>query len=82
MISRRVDSMGRVVIPQEMRDKLGISHDTLMDISLKGNKIELKKSELSCAVCGGSSHMLKGASVCRSCAEDIAAKLAAVNGEA
>ncbi len=74
MISRRVDSMGRIVIPQEMRDKLGITHDTLMDINLRGNKIELKKSGLTCAVCGRRGEMLDDTGVCISCAENIAAK--------
>ena len=75
MIRRRVDSMGRIVIPQEIRDKLGLVHNTYIDINLRGNKIELRKSELSCAVCGSSSEMLDGTQVCRSCAQEIASKL-------
>ena len=77
MIRRRVDSMGRVVIPQEIREKLGLVHNTYIDINLRGNKIELRKSELSCSICGSSSDMLDDIQVCRSCARDIAAKLAA-----
>ncbi len=76
MICRRVDNMGRIVIPQEMRNKLGITHETVIDINLKGNKIELRKSNLSCSVCGDTGDMLGDTGVCVSCAKKIAAKLA------
>lgn len=76
MISRHVDSMGRVVIPQEMRDKLNITHNTLLDISLKGNKITITKSGVSCAVCGKTGDIVEGTQVCEDCARDIAEKLA------
>lgn len=76
MITRRVDSMGRVVIPREMREKLGITHETLMDINLKGSRIELRKSDQSCAICGNSHNMLKDTGVCVNCAHEIAEKLA------
>lgn len=76
MIARRVDSMGRVVIPREMREKLGITHDTYMDISLNGGHIELRKSGRTCTICGSDHDMLKDTGVCVSCAREIAEKLA------
>lgn len=75
MISRHLDSVGRVVIPQEMRDKLNITHNTLLDISLKGNKIVISKSGASCAICGKTGDMLEGTQVCNDCARDIAGRL-------
>ncbi len=75
MISRHLDVVGRVVIPQEMRDKLNITHNTLMDITLKGNKIILTKSGESCLVCGKTGNILEGTQVCRECAKVIADKL-------
>ena len=32
---------GRITIPSEFRQKLGINEDTLLNIELKGNKIEI-----------------------------------------
>ncbi len=75
MICRHLDAMGRVVIPQEMREKLGITHNTLLDIALKGGKIIISKSGASCAVCGGTGDILEGTKVCTGCAREIAERL-------
>ena len=52
MIIRKQDQLGRVVIPKEWRDELGITNNTLIAIRKKGNKIELSKYEENCCVCG------------------------------
>lgn len=75
MISRRLDKLGRVVIPQEMRTKLNVTHNTLLDINLEGDKIIISKSGESCTLCGDTVSLVEGTSVCRRCAEEIAAKL-------
>ena len=75
MISRRLDKLGRIVLPQEMRSKLNITPDTLIDIALEGDKIILSKSSESCVICGATHAILEGTQVCHSCAEAIAAKL-------
>ncbi len=52
-ISRHVDELGRVVIPKELRKNLGIEEGDLMEISLKGQDIILRKvSKKCCQVCG------------------------------
>lgn len=52
-ISRHVDELGRVVIPKELRRNLGIEEGDLMEISLKGQDIILRKvSQKCCQVCG------------------------------
>ena len=51
-IVRKPDELGRIVIPKEMRDNLGITDDTLIDISLKNNKIILEKyTDITCKKC-------------------------------
>lgn len=76
MINRPLDKVGRLVIPQEMRAKLNITHNTMLDINLEGDKIIITKSGISCTLCGNTGDLLEGTTVCRSCAEAIAAKLA------
>ncbi|MGN1098549.1 MAG: AbrB/MazE/SpoVT family DNA-binding domain-containing protein [Clostridia bacterium] len=72
MATRKVDTLGRVVIPQDMRDKLNIVCDvTYLDIDLKGNKIVLSKSKTVCLVCGGTGKLLEGTQVCHECAKKI-----------
>ncbi|KEK22064.1 AbrB/MazE/SpoVT family DNA-binding domain-containing protein [Bacillus gaemokensis] len=53
-ITRRVDELGRVVIPKELRDTLGIKEKTPLEIFVEDEKIILQKYEPGdlCAVTG------------------------------
>lgn len=51
-IRRRVDELGRVVIPKKWRTQLELLPDTEVDIDLKGNKIIIQKAHETCAICG------------------------------
>ena len=42
-ISRKVDELGRIVIPIEVRKELGIKDGKSLDISIINNKIILEK---------------------------------------
>ncbi|MDO3662773.1 AbrB/MazE/SpoVT family DNA-binding domain-containing protein [Bacillus sp. C28GYM-DRY-1] len=42
-ITRKVDRLGRIVLPKELRDAKGIEVNTLMEILINGNEIVLKK---------------------------------------
>ena len=52
-IVRRVDQLGRVVLPKELRDVLGIEERTPLEIFTDGDTIILRKHETTCAFCGG-----------------------------
>lgn len=71
MIQRRIDELGRIVIPSEMRDSLGITTKTLVSIELKDGTIFLKKAERTCKVCGSSEDLNDDISVCASCISKI-----------
>lgn len=52
-ISRKVDELGRIVIPKEIRKSLGIEEGDLIEINLKGHEITLRKSrQIFCTDCG------------------------------
>ncbi|MCU5179257.1 AbrB/MazE/SpoVT family DNA-binding domain-containing protein [Bacillus toyonensis] len=51
-IARKVDELGRVVIPVELRRTLGISEGTALDFHVDGENIVLRKHEKSCFVTG------------------------------
>lgn len=53
-IVRRVDELGRVVIPIELRNKFGITEKDPMEIYVDGSSIILKKYEPNCIFCGSS----------------------------
>lgn len=51
-MTRPVDGLGRIVIPKEMRDSMGIREDDRMEFWVTEDGMVLKKAETRCAVCG------------------------------
>ncbi|ACK60944.1 TPA: AbrB/MazE/SpoVT family DNA-binding domain-containing protein [Bacillus cereus] len=51
-VSRKVDELGRVVIPIELRRTLGIAEGTALGFHVEGENIVLRKHEKSCFVTG------------------------------
>ncbi|TMV49395.1 AbrB/MazE/SpoVT family DNA-binding domain-containing protein [Paenibacillus mesophilus] len=51
-IVRRVDELGRVVIPMELRRTLGIGEKDALEIYVDGERIMLKKYEPACIFSG------------------------------
>ena len=68
-IVRRVDELGRVVIPIELRNKFGIAEKDPIEIYVDGSNIILKKFESNC----NSKKLVeyKGKLVCDKCLEKI-----------
>ena len=73
-IIRRVDELGRVVLPIELRNKFGITEKDPMEIYVDGSSIILKKYEPNCIFCGSSKKLLdyQDKVICEKCAEKIA----------
>ena len=72
-MTRPVDSLGRVVIPMEIRENLGIGTKDLLEISLEGDKIILRKACDSCIFCGADSELVEfeGKKLCKACLEKL-----------
>jgi len=70
-IVRKVDELGRVVIPIELRRTLGIDVKDALEIFVDADKIILKKYEPACIFCGNDVDVqhYKGKLVCQSCAQ-------------
>ncbi|HDR5354285.1 TPA: AbrB/MazE/SpoVT family DNA-binding domain-containing protein [Bacillus thuringiensis] len=51
-VARKVDELGRIVIPVELRRNLGIVEGTTLDFHIEGENIVLRKYENSCFVTG------------------------------
>lgn len=58
-VVRRVDELGRIVIPIELRNKLGIIEKDPLEIYVDGSNIVLKKFETNCIFCGNSKKLLE-----------------------
>ena len=72
-IVRRVDELGRVVIPIEIRNKFGIAEKDPIEIYVDGSNIILKKYEETCIFCGNTKNLseYKEKLICDKCAEEI-----------
>lgn len=68
-VVRKVDELGRIVLPKELRDIFDIHEKDPMEIYVDEEKIILKKYEPSCVFCGEieSTVQFKGKLICSSC---------------
>jgi len=72
-ILRKIDGLGRIVIPMEIRNKLEISQNDPLEIHVEGNSIVLRKYEPDCTFCGSSRNVVeyKGKNVCEKCIKEL-----------
>jgi len=74
-IVRKVDELGRVVVPKELRRVLSIGDGEPVEIYVEDDKIILRKYQPYCLFCGSSEQVaeIKGKKICAACLADIKA---------
>lgn len=72
-IVRKVDELGRVVLPIELRRTLDIAEKDALEIYVDGSTIILKKYEPACIFCGDARDVTtyKGKNICPSCMKEL-----------
>ena len=77
-IVRKVDDLGRVVLPIELRRTLDIAEKDSLEIYIDGEKIILRKYQPACIFCGSAEDVenIHGKNVCHSCIAEIKSKIA------
>ena len=72
-IIRKVDELGRIVLPIELRRNLDIAERDELEIYLENDRIILQKFEPSCIFCGSSCGLVSyhGRNVCMECIENM-----------
>lgn len=72
-IVRKLDELGRVVIPKEIRNKLDIEEKDPIEIYLDGTSIILKKFETGCIFCNNPKDLIsyKDKLICKKCLSKI-----------
>ena len=72
-VVRRVDELGRIVIPIELRRTLDIAEKDALEIYVDGEQIILKKYEPACIFCGDARDVInyKGKNICKNCMEEL-----------
>lgn len=73
-IVRKVDELGRIVLPIEMRRTLDIAEKDSLEIYVEGNAVILKKYKPSCIFCDSNKDVVqfKGKNVCPKCLREMA----------
>lgn len=72
-IIRKVDELGRIVIPIELRRVLDIAERDELEIFMEGDHIVLQKYEPTCIFCASSQGLIsyKGKNICQNCIRHI-----------
>ena len=72
-IVRRIDELGRIVLPVELRRTLDIGERETMEIFVDGSSIVLKKYSPACIFCdsGRDVSIFKGKNVCARCLRQL-----------
>ena len=72
-IIRKVDELGRVVIPIELRRVMGIEEKNSIEIYVDSDRIILQKHEQSCVFCGSDDEVryYKNKLICEDCLEGL-----------
>lgn len=72
-IIRRMDELGRVVIPIEIRNQFNIAEKDPIEIYVDGPTIVLKKFEQSCIFCGNTKNLVEYQDklICKECSKKI-----------
>ena len=73
-IIRKVDELGRVVLPIELRRSLDIMEKDELEIFTDGGRIVLQKFEPACVFCNSSDGLVAycGKNVCKNCIRNMA----------
>ena len=72
-IVRKIDELGRIVLPIEMRRTLDIGERDALEIYVEGSSVILKKYKPSCIFCDATKDItvFKGKNVCPKCLKEL-----------
>ncbi len=76
-IVRKVDELGRIVLPIELRRTLGIEEKDRIEIFVDGESIILRKYQPACIFCDNAKDIInyKGKNICHDCIRAMNEKL-------
>lgn len=69
----KIDKLGRVLIPKNLRQKLDLAVDDPIEVFTEGDALVLKKYRKKCAFCGSEDDIIsyKEKYICRSCIAEL-----------
>ena len=72
-IIRKVDELGRIVLPIELRRTLDIAERDELEIYMENDRIILQKCEPSCIFCASARELVsyRGKNICQECIRNM-----------
>ncbi|HVL64560.1 MAG TPA: AbrB/MazE/SpoVT family DNA-binding domain-containing protein [Actinomycetota bacterium] len=72
-VVRKIDELGRIVLPSEIRRVFGIREGDQLDISVDGERVILEKRQDVCLFCSSQEELVefRGRNVCARCAGEL-----------
>ncbi|KOR24163.1 AbrB/MazE/SpoVT family DNA-binding domain-containing protein [Clostridium sp. L74] len=72
-VVRKMDQLGRIVFPKELRRNLNLEEGDGLEIYTEGEQIILKKYAPACIFCGEASEIInfKGKNICKRCLKEL-----------
>ena len=68
---RKIDKLGRIVIPMEYRKKAGLDIDDEASITEENGRIIIERKTPSCKICGSEENLNFKFSLCQKCIDEI-----------
>lgn len=70
-VKRKIDKLGRLVLPKSYREALGLSENSEVTVSLDGGIITVIPIEDRCVLCGSLNDLNHSISLCKYCIDKI-----------
>lgn len=76
-ITRKVDNLGRIVLPKEYRTILQIKEGSILNIKIEDNVLLINKAKNSCVFCNSTNSLIDFESqfICNDCCKKFLSKL-------
>ena len=73
IITKNIDDLGRIVLPKDIRKKLGMEIRSSVDVRVEDEKIIITKVQDSCIFCHSKLNLtdFKGKKICQNCLSEI-----------
>lgn len=70
-ISRKIDKLGRIVLPMDYRRALGLCSEAEVILGIDGTTITIKGADTTCKLCGSTAEVYKSVWLCSKCVRKI-----------
>lgn len=74
-VSRKIDDLGRLVLPAEIRRRFGLNEGSHVEISVEGEFILLSRVDDTCVFCSSGEQLrqFRDRRICASCVDQLTA---------